>query len=98
MVLVKKLLKWKQPDGKKRHNLAAKTADVTWPGAAEQSWDQNELIDLCKSSGKFPPFPFQCWASSAIDVQVSARKTDEGEAAREGMRLWQLSTKDGCWQ
>lgn len=66
-------------EGKTGHDLAAKTAAATWPGAAEQTWDQSEVTDLHKSSGKFPPFPFQCWALSAIDLQVSARKIYEAD-------------------
>lgn len=65
--------------------------DGTWPGA-EQTWDQTEVRGWHKSSGKLHPFPFQCWVSSAIDLQVSARRTCLGTikgisfSSREGVR------------
>lgn len=54
---------------------AIRGKDATWPGAAEQTWDQTEVRGWHKSTGKLHLSPFQCWASSAIDLQVSARKT-----------------------
>lgn len=79
MVLVKKSLKQKQSEGEMGYDWAAKTAAATWPGAAEQTWGQGEVLDLHKISGKFPSFPSQCWALSAIDLQVSARKISEAD-------------------
>jgi len=38
--------------------LHAKPAAATWTGAAEQIWDQSEVRNLHKSSGKFSPFSF----------------------------------------
>lgn len=52
-------------------------------GIAEQTWDQTELRGWNKSSGKLHPFPFQCWASSSIDLQVSARKTCDWGGSRD---------------
>jgi len=57
-------------------NLAAKAAAASWPETAEQTWHQGEVIDLGKSSGNFP---FQRWALSATDLQVSVRKIYEAD-------------------